>query len=318
MMNAASRLMSEVCSSGAEALVADMSGLSGAVESGLVDTAAAASSESVSLPLDRELVDVRLEEARLLADILALHVEQLTEKNYDDAHKSRVVRAVERFTAADADDWDELQAEWNESVAQMPDTIARLLLECHSHMPSKQRSTLQQQRADTCHLLGRLLRLVCDLRMQQARQELDHSSSSQQTTTTTTTTVHNNLSTSLDLTKWSSSHGGSSSSSSGSHRHAHQESIADHSEWIGKLKVKCGIVAAPKASTKDPLPPETIEFEAANGVFLTLKRLFDPNEPQPQPLHNQHHHHPQVQKSISEKHFLLSGLRLINHSNCTK
>ena len=112
----------------------------------------------VSLPVQRELIDAKLESASLLAEVLEQCLNEVKADNSKNLGKNNIVKTVENFVNED----DVASSEgWMKLLAKTPDLLMAHL--SSSHLLA---AKLPQQRSETLYLIGRALRLVADLQMQ--------------------------------------------------------------------------------------------------------------------------------------------------------
>lgn len=125
--------------------------------------------QNVSLHAQRQLVDLKLEYAQYLTDMLETHMIEVREKNEQDLRKDNVVRTVEELLV-DQDNLSHVEKEWRAVIAVLPDIISALMAACYSLTPIQ----LKQLRARIFFLIGRNFRIVAELKHQLRRIDLSN------------------------------------------------------------------------------------------------------------------------------------------------
>jgi len=88
-------------------------------------------------------------------------------RNAKALHQTSVTKTLESFMATGAD-LSPTEAQWMDITAELPDLIFANLITCHNLS-----ARIKQLRAQSLHLIGRALRLISDLRLQQRTLELN-------------------------------------------------------------------------------------------------------------------------------------------------
>jgi hypothetical protein len=116
--------------------------------------------QTVSLAVQRELVDVKCELAQLYTDILQVHLDEVKKQNEANLKKDQVVKAVETYLQTSANQND-IEKQWKKMIYELPDLLASTLVSCHS-LAGK----IRNLKAPVFYLFGRCFRLVSDLKFQ--------------------------------------------------------------------------------------------------------------------------------------------------------
>ncbi len=143
--------------------------------------------QNISFPIQRELIDLKLEMSQLLTDMLELNLNDVIATTEKNMGKNPIHKAVENFITTN-ENLTKTEKEWQSLSTQLPDLIFANLISCHS-LSFK----IKQFRAQTLHLIGRTFRLIAELKFQLKKIDLNDN----QTKTTNYLTITSALS------KWS-------------------------------------------------------------------------------------------------------------------
>jgi len=130
--------------------------------------------QTVSLAVQRELVDVKCELAQLCTDILQVHLDEVKKQNETNLKKDQVVKAVETFLQTSANQ-NEIERQWKRMIFELPDLLSSTLVSCHS-LAGK----IKHLKAPVFYLFGRCFRLVSDLKFQLRKASLSIDAESEQ------------------------------------------------------------------------------------------------------------------------------------------
>jgi hypothetical protein len=141
---------------------------------------------TISLPIQRELTELKLELSRLLTDILEVNLVQITEINQQNLTKDNVIKTVQSYLAKN-DTLTETQQQWQTTMSELPDLILSNLLACYNFSIK-----IKQYKAQALFLIGRTFRLVSGLKMQFRRTNLNDENSK----------IASSLKINLPISKW--------------------------------------------------------------------------------------------------------------------
>ncbi len=116
---------------------------------------------NISLPIQRELVDIKLDIAQLLTDMLETNLIEVKTRNAKNLNQNNVTKTLEHFLAT-GEDLSTIESEWLKYIPQLPDLIFNNLIACHNLS-----ARIKQFRGRTLFLAGRCLRLISELKLQQ-------------------------------------------------------------------------------------------------------------------------------------------------------
>lgn len=123
--------------------------------------------QTVSLAVQRELVDVKCELAQLCTHILQVHLDEVKKQNEANLKKDQVVKAVETYLQTSANQND-IEKQWKKMVYELPDLLSSTLVSCHT-LAGK----IKHLKAPIFYLFGRCFRLVSDLKLQLRKASID-------------------------------------------------------------------------------------------------------------------------------------------------
>ena len=116
--------------------------------------------QNVSLPIQRELVNMKLNLIVLLTEILEMHVAETKEKNVKNLHKDHIMKTFEKYIE-EGEQASETENEWRELLTRLTDDIFANLISCYnlSHK-------IKQLKGKIYYLFGRTIRLFDELKIE--------------------------------------------------------------------------------------------------------------------------------------------------------
>jgi hypothetical protein len=121
----------------------------------------------VSFPLQRELIDIKLEITQLMTDMLEVNLNEIKFKNSKDLQQNNILKTYEDFISND-ENLSKSEQEWILLSSQLPDLILGNLTSCHNLS-----FRIKQFRTQSLFLIGRTYRLVSELKIQLRKTDLN-------------------------------------------------------------------------------------------------------------------------------------------------
>lgn len=123
--------------------------------------------QNISFPIQRELVDIKLEITQLLTDMLEVNLNEIKFKNAKNLQQNIILKTYESFISSD-DNLSQTEQDWIELSSKLPDLIFGNLTSCHN-LSFK----IKQFRTQSLFLIGRTYRLISELKIQLRKSDLN-------------------------------------------------------------------------------------------------------------------------------------------------
>jgi len=143
--------------------------------------------QNISLPIQREMIDLKLEMSQLLTDMLEMNLNDAIATTEKNMGKNPIHKAVENFISTN-ENLTKTELEWQSLRSQLPDLIFSNLISCHTLS-----FRIKQFRGQTLYLIGRTFRLIAELKFQLKKTDLNEHESK----------TSNYLTITSGLSKWS-------------------------------------------------------------------------------------------------------------------
>lgn len=112
----------------------------------------------LSLPVQRELYDLKLSLIDLSLEIFNIYLDEVRETNLNNLHKDYITKVYEDFIRT-SNDLSESEYKWSSLIKRLPEEIISNLITCHSGCLK-----LKYLKSHVLYFMGRALRLISELK----------------------------------------------------------------------------------------------------------------------------------------------------------
>ncbi|CAF0832143.1 unnamed protein product [Brachionus calyciflorus] len=115
--------------------------------------------QNASLPIQREVVEIKLEICKLLTDILEIHTKEIKNSNEKSSNQDNMSKVIEVYTGSEHKSLNEIEQEWQNTLALIPDLLSVYLVSCHNMS-----LRVKNLKCQVLYMIGRTYRLISELK----------------------------------------------------------------------------------------------------------------------------------------------------------
>ncbi|RNA35696.1 cilia- and flagella-associated 46, partial [Brachionus plicatilis] len=151
---------------------------------------------NISLPIQREVSDIKLELCSLMTDMLEMHLNEIKVSNAKSSNKDNMTKVIELYAGSEHENLNDVDQLWNQHLSRIPDQLSVFLISCF-YLNIK----IKNLKCKTLYQLGRSFRIISELKYQLRKNNLNDESSYNSSVLNMTSTINKWDATILDLIK---------------------------------------------------------------------------------------------------------------------
>lgn len=152
--------------------------------------------QNISLPIQREVTDIKLELSVLMTDMLEIHLNEIKLSNTKSSNKDNMTKVIELYAGSEKESLNDVEQIWNQNLMRFPDELTVYLISCF-YLNFR----LKNLKCKTLYLMGRSFRIISELKYQLRQNNLNDDSSLNSSILNMTSTLNKWDDVVLDLIK---------------------------------------------------------------------------------------------------------------------